>query len=62
MGRSELTADTAAGTYISTRPILDVEMARAAALQVCGRAVDAAEARDLIEVLGLTEALMGGGL
>lgn len=50
-------ADAAAlrarGTYLSTRPAVPPAIARAAALQACGHALDVADARELLATLGL---------
>ena len=46
-------AGTNPGHYVSTTPALTDEARHHAALVVAGRARDAADARDLLEVLGL---------
>lgn len=44
------------GTYISARPLVEPGIARSASLTVCEHADDIADARALLETLGLTPA------
>lgn len=48
-------AETFAGSYLSTRPVLPPEEMRAAALRVCASALDVEDARGLLVALGLLD-------
>jgi hypothetical protein len=42
------------GSWLLTRPVLDVDTLHSARLVVCARALDVDDARDLLDVLGLS--------